>query len=280
MPIVIADPSMRAHFWLWDSISHWITDYGAGPTSPQIAPMGAAFDAAAGRLIAFYTSTLSETVAVKKPEVAYRTSTVLTTVHSSQYASRQGITGTWDPKTSRFIHAWRGEDNEILLANSSDGVAGAASTPVALTGDLNAASFAPSLSCSDAASMTYNCILLWASAPKRVAGDNYHVIKLTQFRLNYSGGSYIFDAPNPIYAVGYVQFGPPSVVYTGDPAGSSTFVVAWKVPGKCFFTLHKNASPTSQFTGEIGHCVSSGNLGPPTLGTSNGKVEAWAPYDR
>ncbi len=279
MPLVTIDTWTDPHYWLWNQSSSAFTDYSYIGVSPQVAPLSASIDG--NRIIGFFTSVLSEGIAYKQPVVSY-TSTpgVYTMAYSSIYASRQGIGGTWDPKTARYIHVMRDYDNSISMALSSNGVAGTASVPPALQGAYNGASFLPSISCSPASTMTYNCVMVWASAPRTTSGDLFHVLKWTQFRVLNSGGTYSLDFPNSVYSVGYIQYAPPVVTYTGNPTGSSSFVVAWKVPGRCVFSLHKDATPTSTFTGETSHCLATGTVGPPMIGTANGKVELWAPLDK
>jgi len=265
----------NAHLWRWAKVGPPL-DLLATGIGPQLGGTGSA--TYLGQYYTFHESSPSEDNAIKNPRVEFRTpGGSITWAQSGLYASRQGIVGTVDSKSGRLIRVWRGKNDEILLAQSGSGTPESPLTPVALTGDTNAAAFTPSVACSDDPAVVANCIIVWASQPKETPGDHYHVIKWTQFRLVSSGGTFTFEFVNPVYAVGYVVFGRPNVTFTGERGGSKAFVIAWQVPTTCFFTLYKSASPISSFTGETGHCVASGVLGPPPLGTSNGYVEAWAP---
>lgn len=282
MPVITVDSSYRPHMWLWYRPTDTMFDWGLVEASDQTGPIAVAAGSSGGTYYryGFFVSGQSETITSKVIKHSYHpSSSSRTIVTANQSALRQGHTGTYDPRSERLIHVWRGEQNEILLAHATHSTApGAGSTPVALTGDAYLAAYTPSIACGDA-QMTYNCILVWASSAKGT-GEHYHAMKWTQFRMLFSGGSWVFDFPNPVYNSGYVMFGPPSVVYSGPATGSDAFVVAFKNPGRCYYTLRKSQAPTAAFTDEVSHCQTTGRYTtPPIVGTAATYVEAWANFN-
>jgi hypothetical protein len=276
MPIVVTDAStLYPHVWRWERSIATFTDWGAPYVGKQFGQVGTS--QSSGYVYAFFMRGQTQFDTRKQPRYSYHTSTSTSTVmYSTYYASRHGVTGAHDPKSGKLIHVWRDWDNTILLSQSViEALPGAPTTPTALTGASRKAVYTPSVSCG-ASAVTYNCILAWASAAAVGSGQHHHTLHWAQFYV--SGSSYVFGS---VYSNGYLMYGPPAVVYKGPDTSSSAFVVAFKNPGNCYYTLRKSTTTSNAFNSERSHCSGSGkHNGPPMLGSTTGDwAEAWAHFN-
>ncbi len=267
--------SQVPHFWLWNSVNDTFIDYGVAQIASNFGQV--AMSIGSGYYYMFLMSAVNQNYSVKQPRYAFVNSpNGAVHVSTSQYASRQGVTGVWDPKTAKLIHAWRNRDNQVVMAISTPtSFIGTGTVPAALASDANKAFSTPSIACGPA-TLSYNCLMVWATAAAGPS-DQYHVMRWVHFSV--SGTTINFDST--IYQNGYVMYGPPQAVYRGPTTSNSAFVVAFKNPGRCFYTLVKGTSTTSAFNTERSHCAPVGaHIGPPMIGsTSGGLVEAWAQYN-
>jgi hypothetical protein len=275
IPILVTEANQAPHFWLWNSSGGAFTDWGQQQNSNNFGQT--AISVGSGYYYAFFLSDVNENTSAKQPRYSYlNTAGSPTVVSTSQYASRQGVAGVWDPKSAKLVQAWRDKDDKIVMAiTTPTGSIGTGAVPTALTGAANRAFTTPSIACGPA-SLTYNCVMVWATAAAQQV-DNAHVLRWVHFYV--SGTTLNFDST--IYSTGNVMFGPPQVTYRGPTTSSSAFVVAYKNPGRCFYTLVKGTATTSTFGSEASHCAPTGaHVSPPLMGsTSGGTAESWAEYN-
>lgn len=122
--------------------------------------------------------------------------------------------------------------------------------------------------------------MVWASLPRGSEGtDHTRVLRYVQFRIVLEGFPLAFTANfGNLGEIGYSAFGPPSVVYKGaTPSDPSAFILAWKNPGRCFYTLRKSVSEADTFNTIKGVCAGTGTfVHNPMLGADNtGVAELW-----
>jgi hypothetical protein len=201
----------------------------------------------------------------------------------TMYTDRNGHTGAHDPVSNQLIHAWRADDLTMMIGLSSS--TGDALTTEALagnngtcrTGAFGCASSTPEIACAPNSSTTRNCIMVWASQP--LGPEDTHsyphnrVIKYVQFGIN--GTDIDWGA---VKAVGYSVFGPPSIVFKGPKAEDPfAFVLAWKNPGQCFYTMRKSVYESDTFSDIRGHCGPNGTWvrNPMTAADASGNGYAW-----
>ncbi|MBP9202539.1 MAG: hypothetical protein KBG28_01055 [Kofleriaceae bacterium] len=274
LPIVATNPTTQdLHFYRWErstaQIQDWGTPYSYGTQHGQI---GAGYKS--GMLFAFFALGQNPTDVSKTVHYAYAPSASNWTVVSSAIvADRHGVTGAYDPKSGKLVFVFRGPDNEILLTSATPGSAISTSISV-VNGAENRAAYTPSIACGDS-SISYNCIMVWATAGAEGSGQRTHTMRWVQFTFN--GVNFSFAN---MYGNGYTMYGPPSVVYKGPPGSASAFVVAWHNPGHCYYTLQKAVGATSGFGVGGTHCSGSPKfIGPPLLGAADNYAQAWVQYN-
>lgn len=284
LPMLFSDWNMYPRLKLWDRSTNWLYDWGIAWAAEQFAPVGVSFGQAPNNSLyyyAFFTSPQAETYTVKEPyHTSYLSASQKYSYTSNFTTPRAGHSGAYDPRRKRLIHVALDSDNAIVLSHSSaTGQPASYSTPVALSGASNKAAYVPSVACGPDNQIlnTDNCVLVWASAADP-ENEHYHVLKWTQFRLDYVFPGYSWQFNNPVYTIGYIQFGPPQVTYGGPWGASDAFVLTFKNPGRCFYTMRKANGPTDPFGNLKSHCADSSvdRNANPFVGTNpDGWTEAW-----
>jgi hypothetical protein len=276
LPVAVHDTNMNPHLYRWDRPSNTFVDWGA-PYSwgSQLGQIDSS--ASFGRWFMLFMHGQTQNWTAKLLRYSHHTSsTNSTTVYPTIYASRHGHSGSWDVRTERLVHVWRNKYNEIVLATSSG--TSTPVSPIVLTGTQYQAAYTPSVSCGPS-EIYYNCIMVWASAAALGSNEHFRTLRWKQFRVVGSGGAYTFSFATT-YGNGYIQYGPPSVTYHSSTALTHAFVVAFKNPGRCYYTLRKGPASGEAFAMERSHCAPVGaQNGPPMMGSASGWAQAWAYFN-
>jgi hypothetical protein len=281
IPVLATDPTtLVPHLYRWNYTSQVFSSIGvpAGATA-QFGSVATAIGG--GQYYLWYLSPQNVTLAQKKLEYAAYTSSnptpVITRVGTT-YAGRQGVGGTYDPKSGRVVAVYRDRDGGPVFSASRPGDAPATEDSILkLAGAANQATSTPSLACG-AADIEFNCMAVWAGAAADGSGEDRHYLKWIHFRIL---GSTVQFEPSGTHYTGFIMYSPPAVVYQGPSTSPDAFVVAFSQPLHLFFTLTMSA--TGPDWGNLhSHVTSTGlHLGPPLLGaTDNNIVEAWTKYKR
>lgn len=273
MPIgsLNSDHDPQFHRWnrTYNSLTSWGVPYSLGR---QLSWISTAVSYGY-RYLGFMTGQYDD-VAQREMRWSWHTSSSNNGVVSSAVRlGRPGHSISWDPRSSKLVHVIRTANlrPRILTSSGTSDVTGAAYTNFPGV-EPNLAEYPPSVACGPS-SVYYNCILAWAET-----GEASHAHKLAwrQFRVLGSGTSTTIDVA-PTYTNGYVMFGSPKVIWSDAIGG---FVVAFKNPGECFYTLKKGQYSYNTFKNERQHCKTGFATVSPVLGESSpATIQAWAPFN-
>lgn len=187
---------------------------------------------------------------------------------------RQGVDGTWDPKSGRRVQAYLNNNHQIVL-QTVDSTGSTWGTPITLSlGGQPVVSFAaPSITCGPS-DIARNCMLMWVEAQP----NNMHSARYAQFNIT---GSSSWSFGNTV-DTGYVMYERPQVSFAGTNA-SGNFVMAFStisVGGseQTVITMRKGTAEYQYFGANWTHNVPSYGDVNYALGSANGDAELVMTY--
>jgi hypothetical protein len=293
-PVTLVDEELDAHLWAWYRPAGVFFDFGKAYSAPQYGKVDAT--TASGKWHSFYMWGQSAWFTAMYPAWTQHSGTDQHVFSLGYLTDLNGHTAVHDPRYNKLIHAWRAPDKTIVMGVSELAGDFLSNSVVALDDNqpggcrastFGCASTTPEIACSPTSSFdgTRNCVMAWASQPTGSlgVGQTYphdYVLKYVQFRTTFSfAGGFHYDFNfGPVGTVGYVAYGAPSIVYKGpkreDP---DAFILAWKNPGRCFYTLRKSVSETTAFNSIKGHCGSaSAHFNSPMTASDNSGIgQVW-----
>ena len=278
LPVGMQNVSGDPQLFRWQRSGDTYSDWGVPYTyNRQLGPVGVAVSYGK-RYLSFIRGQAQNAVNKYLRYSSHTSSSASSVVWLTEAAGRPGHDISWDLKNNRLIHVWRTIENEIVLG-VSNGTSGFEFVSAPLSGAYFKAGTAPSISCGPS-TVDKNCMLVWASDGEN--SESYRRLNYTQFRMFWDASisDWNFDFGSQ-YTSGYIQFGAPSVTYHGPENSSQAFIVAWKNPGRCYYTMRKGKNNSNTFSGIKSHCSHTGSHnGPPMLGSTSGPwAEAWAWYN-
>lgn len=269
MYLVSPDPTQRVSALAWDWPSLAWTSLSRASSFYHVGAVGAARDPT--QRWAFFSGGESQSWIDDVQGHSRRTDTGSATPYLQWTNSnrRQGVDGTWDPKSNRRVQAYLNNNHEIVL-QTVDAGGSTWGTPVTLQlGGQPVVSFAaPSITCGPS-DIGRNCMLMWVEAQPA----STHSARWAQF--NVTGqSSFSFGS---MVDTGYTMLERPQVAFAGTNA-SGSFVMAFSTVAvggtqRTVITMRKGTQEYHHFGGNRTHSVPSyGDLNY-ALGSANGTVE-------
>lgn len=250
--------------WSQPSASYtYVGPFASGAVQIVLSRIGSAF--LAGSFYGAFFQDESDEDPRKDIEFGRYSGGVLTSYSKNLDYRQQGISAAYDERSGRIVLAYRETNGTISVTTVS--IFGVFSAAVPNIGSAST-SDAPSVSCGPA-SISYNCVVAWAHAPK--ASGAIRDLRWMQFETD--GTTYTWGS---LKNHGYQMYGSPSVAYKGSTSSTCAFLFAWKNPGNVAYTRCKPAGQSAGLTSatEISRSVPSGKrVMSPTLGASNGSAE-------
>lgn len=258
--------------WDWPSLS-WTTMSDSSPFI-HVGAVGAGRDAT--QRWAFFSAAESQTWIDDIRGHSRRTGTAPPTQHLqwSNGSRRQGVDGTWDPKSDSRVQVYLNNNHQIVVQTIAAGGNTWGAPVVLQQNGQPVISFAtPSVTCGPA-DIGRNCMLAWVEA----APNSTHSARYAQFNIT---GAATYNFGSTVDS-GYTMYERPQVAFAGSNA-SGHFVMAFStisVGGnqQTIVTMRKGTSEAQFFGSNWTHNVPSYGDVNFALGSANGDVELVMTY--